>query len=134
MKMMPFITRPTLCLLVILSMSCAGTKAWLHADRSVTIARKGTFFRPTEPASYWLVGAKPGQVLRADDVSIYRKQKGSKAIPVNCTGFIDTTRSGRIEVQLAEKTGAGWQIARVNGTHKLRDESAPKPFYHWLIP
>jgi hypothetical protein len=37
-------------------------------------------------------------------------------------------------VQLAEKTGEGWQIARVNGTHKLRDESAPKPFYHWLIP
>ncbi|MCW1915365.1 hypothetical protein OJ996_17405 [Luteolibacter sp. GHJ8] len=134
MKMLPLMTRPTLCVLVGLSASCASTKAWRHKDQSVTVARKGTLFSPGEPTSYWLVGAKPGQIQRADDVSIYRKQKGSKAIPLNCTGFIDTTHRGRIEVQIAEKMGGNWQIARVNGTHKLRDENAPKPFYHWLIP
>ena len=134
MRPLTIIARLSLGLLVLLGSSCAGTKAWRHKDQSVTVARKGTLFRPAAPTSYWLVGAKPGQILRADDLVIYRKAKGSKAIPLNCTGFIDTTRAGRLEVQLAEKIGNRWEIARVNGTHKLRDENAPRPFYHWLIP
>ena len=134
MRALPVIVRSFLCLPVVLASGCADTKAWRHKDQSVTLARKGPLFRPADPASYWLVGTKPGQILRADDLAIYRKAKGTKAIPLNCTGFIDTTRPGRIEVQLAEKIGNRWEIARVNGTHKLRDANAPRPFYHWLIP
>jgi hypothetical protein len=134
MRPLAVITRLSLGLLPLLGGGCAGTKAWRHKDQSVTVASKGTLFRPGPPASYWLVGAKPGQILRADEMAIYRKAKGTKAVPVKCAGFIDTTQGGRIQVQLAERIGNRWEIARVNGTHKLRDENAPKPFYHWLIP
>ncbi len=129
------IPRPLVCLLALLTSGCAGTKAVRHEDQSVSVAKRGTLFHRTEPTSYWLIGTKPGQVLRADDVTVYRKVKGAKAIPLNCAGFVDTTRPSRIEVRLAEKRGsAAWEQASVNGVHKLHDENAPRPFYHWLIP
>lgn len=120
------------CLLPLLAASC-GTKAWRHKDQSVTVAKRGGLGGgPT--SRYWLVGAKPGTVTNADEVSIYRKPQGGSAVPVKCAGFIDTTRPERIEVRLAEKHGSRWEQARVNGTYKLADENVPRPFYHWLIP
>lgn len=124
--------RTLCCLLPLLAGACAGTKAWRHKDQSVTVAKRGSF---GGASSYWLVGAKPGQVTSAEDVKVFRKAGGAGATPVRCSGFIDTTRPSRIEVRLAEKHGARWEQARVNGTHKLADENAPRrPFYHWLIP
>lgn len=128
--------RPHICLccwlLPLLATSCAA-KAWRHKDQSVTVAKRAGFGGGAT-ARYWLVGAKPGTVTKAEDVSIYRKPQGGSAVPVKCAGFIDTTRPKRIEVRLAEKQGSGWEQARVNGTYKLADENAPRPFYHWLIP
>lgn len=117
-------------LLPVLGSSCAS-KAWRHKDQSVTVAKRSL----GGPASrYWLVGAKPGAVTNAEDVSIYSKPQGGSAVPVKCAGFIDTTRPKRIEVRLAEKHGSHWEQALVNGTYKLADENTPRPFYHWLIP
>ncbi len=118
-------------LLPLIAGSCAP-KAWLHKDQSVTVARRSSL---GEPASrYWMVGAKPGSVTNAENVSIYSKPQGGSAVPVKCSGYIDTTRPKRIEVRLAEKHGSHWEQAGVNGTYKLADENAPRPFYHWLIP
>jgi len=115
--------------------SCTTTKGYRHADQTITVSQRGVITRGT-PTNYWIVGAKPGQVTAAEKLSVYRKSlaRGSSAAPLKCSGFVDTTRGSRIEVQLAEKHGATWQKARVNGAHKLIDETAPKPFYHWLIP
>ena len=120
------------CVLPLLVTSC-GAKAWRHKDHTVTVAKRSGFGGGS-PARYWLVGAKPGAVTNAEEVSIYRKPQGGSAVPVKCSGFIDTTRPKRIEVRLAEKHGNRWEQARVNGTYKLADENAPRPFYHWLIP
>ena len=93
-------------------------------------------FLNSTPMNYWLAGAGPGRVIPADDIAVYRKRlaRGQSAAPLKCTGFVDTRDAGRIEAQLAEKHGSGWEPTVVNGNHKLIDESAPKPFYHWLIP
>jgi hypothetical protein len=117
-------------LLPVLAASCAP-HAWRHKDQSVTVAKRSL----GGPASrYWLVGAKPGTVNSAENVSIYSKPQGGEAVPVKCSGFIDTTRPKRIEVRLAEKHGSHWEQAGVNGSYKLADENSPRPFYHWLIP
>jgi hypothetical protein len=115
--------------------SCTTTKGYRHKDQTITVSQRGLISRGN-PTNYWIVGAKPNQVTSAENLSVYRKAlaRGSSAAPVKCTGFVDTTRSSRIEVQLAEKHGGSWQKARVNGAHKLVDETAPKPFYHWLLP
>ena len=114
---------------------CTATKGYRHADQTVTVSQRGLVFRGT-PVNYWIVVAKAGQVTNAESLSVYRKSlaRGQSAAPLKCTGFVDTTNSSRIEVRLAEKHGSAWQQARVNGAHKLVDETAPKPFYHWLIP
>ena len=119
-------------LLPLLAASCAGSKALRHKDQSVTVAKRGGIGGPS--SRYWLVGTKPGTLTNAEEVTIFRKPKGGSAVPVKCAGFIDTTRPKRIEVRLAEKHGSHWEQARVNGTYKLADENAPRPFYHWLIP
>ncbi|WP_035602824.1 hypothetical protein [Haloferula sp. BvORR071] len=122
-----------LCLLPLLASSCADTRAWRHKDQTVTVAKRSGL-RGGAAMSYWLVGAKPGQVTNAEDVSVYRKTNGAGATLVKCSGFVDTTRPSRIELRLAEKRGGHWEQAWVNGSHKLSDENAPpKPFYHWLI-
>lgn len=116
-------------------MGCTTTKGYRHKDQTITVSQRGLITRG-DPTNYWIVGAKPNQVTSAENLSVYRKTlaRGSSAAPLKCSGFVDTTRSSRIEVQLAEKHGNSWQKARVNGAHKLIDETAPKPFYHWLIP
>ena len=118
-----------------LATGCTITKGYRHPDQTITVSQRGLITRGN-PTNYWIVGAKPNQVTNAENLSVYRKTlaRGASASPLKCTGFVDTTRSSRIEVQLAEKHGASWQKARVNGAHKLVDETAPKPFYHWLIP
>ncbi|QJE98743.1 hypothetical protein [Luteolibacter luteus] len=115
--------------------SCTTTKGYRHKDQTITVSQRGLITRG-DPTNYWIVGAKPNQVTSAENLSVYRKTlaRGSSAAPLKCSGFVDTTRSSRIEVQLAEKHGGSWQKASVNGAHKLVDETAPKPFYHWLIP
>lgn len=119
----------------LLASSCVSTRGYLHKDQTITVSQ-GSKFSKGNATSYWIVGAKPGQVNNAEGLSIYRKGlvNSQSAAPLKCSGFVDTTRSSRIDVELAEKHGPVWQQARVNGTHKLVDESAPKPFYHWLIP
>jgi hypothetical protein len=122
-----------LSLAALAATSCVSTKAYRHKDQTVTVHRKG--FRTT-PVSYWLVGVRPGQVTVSDDLAVYHKRliKGQAAAPLKCTGFVDTRDDGRIEVQLARKQGGSWDPTLVNGNHKLIDTTAPKPFYHWLIP
>jgi len=124
-----------LALLPLLACGCATTKAYRHKDQTVTVARRASIFKPS-PVSYWMVGAKPGTLTNAEDLKIFRKarMKSDGAAPIKCAGFVDTTRHSRIEVRLAEKRGGQLEQAWVNGTHKLIDENAPKPFYHWLIP
>ena len=115
--------------------SCTTTKGYRHKDETLTVSQRGLISRGN-PTNYWIVGAKPNQVTSAENLSVYRKTlaRGNSAAPLKCTGFVDTTRASRIEVRLAEKHGNSWRKAPVNGTHKLVDEAAPKPFYHWLIP
>ena len=125
----------TTCLIPLALASCTATKGYRHADQTITVSQRGMIFRGS-PTNYWIVGAKPCQITNAENLSVYRKAlaRGSSAAPLKCTGFVDTTNSSRIEVRLAEKHGTAWQQARVNGAHKLVDETAPRPFYHWLIP
>lgn len=125
----------TALLVLIVLPSCTTTKGYRHADQTITVSQRGRIVRGN-PTNYWIVGAKPGQVTNAENLSVYRKAltRGNSAAPLKCSGYVDTTRSSHIEVRLAEKHGTQWQQARVNGAHKLVDETAPKPFYHWLIP
>jgi hypothetical protein len=120
-------------LIPLLAASCVSTKAYRHKDRTVTVHRKGF---ATTPANYWIVGAKPDQVTPSDQLAVYGKRlvKGDGAVPLKCTGFVDTRDDGRIDVQLAHKQGATWDPIPVNGRHKLVDKTKPRPFYHWLIP
>lgn len=89
--------------------SCTTTKGYRHKDQTITVSQRGLISRGN-PTNYWIVGAKPNQVTSAENLSVYRKAlaRGSSAAPVKCTGFVDTTRSSRIEVQLAEKHGGSW--------------------------
>ena len=126
----------TTCLVPLALAGCTATKGYRHADQTITVSQKrGVIIRGT-PTNYWIVGAKPGQITNAENLSVYRKSlaRGSSAAPLKCSGFVDTTRSSQIEVRLTEKHGTTWQQARVNGAHELVDATAPKPFYHWLIP
>ncbi len=127
---------PAACLLLpVLLSGCTVTKGHRHADQTVTVSQRGLLSRGN-PVNYWISGAKPGQLTPAEQLSVYRKSlaRGQSAAPLKCSGFVDTTRSSRIVVQLAEKHGGTWRQALVNGDHELDDETAPKPFYHWLIP
>ena len=114
--------------------ACTSTTAYRHKGGSITVSQRG--FR-AEPTNYWISGATPGQIAEAGKLNIYRRTKGAnrtKAVPLRCSGFVDTTRDAKIEIRIAEKSSGQMQQAWVNGTHKLVDERKPKPFYHWLIP
>jgi len=120
-------------LIALLATSCVSTKAYRHKDQTVTVHRKGL---GKTPENYWLVGARPGQVTPSDTLAVYGKRMvpGDGAVPLKCTGFVDTRDDGRIDVRLARKHGGTWEPIPVNGRHKLVDKTKPRPFYHWLIP
>jgi hypothetical protein len=129
---------PSLRLLAFLALpliasSCVTTRAYRHENGTITVTRDWN----QEGDSYWISGAKPGAISTSDQLTVFRKEfigKPTPAVPVKCTGFIDTTEAKRIEIRLVEKKGGGLVQAWCNGRHKLVDENAPKPFYHWLIP
>jgi hypothetical protein len=119
--------------LPLLATSCVTTKAYRHQNGTITVTRDWN----NEGDSYWIAGAKPGTITTSDQLSVFRKEfigKPTPAVPVKCIGYVDTTESKRIEIRLVEKRGGSLQQAWANGRHKLVDENAPKPFYHWLIP
>ncbi|WP_193214136.1 hypothetical protein [Luteolibacter marinus] len=113
--------------------SCTTTTGYRHKDGSITVSQRG--FR-AEPTNYWIVGAKPDRVNPAEELSIFRRGngKGKQAIPLKCEGFVDTTLGKKIGIRLIEREGGTWHQSWVNGRHKFIDETAPRPFYHWLIP
>jgi hypothetical protein len=116
-----------------LATSCVSTKAYRHKNGTITVTRDWN----NEGDSYWISGAKPGTISTSEQLTVFRKEfigKPTPAVPVKCTGFIDTTETKRIEIRLVEKKGGTLVQAWANGRHKLVDENAPKPFYHWLIP
>ena len=114
--------------------SCVTTKAYRHKNGTVTVTQRGW---NANAGSYWITGAAPGTITPADDLAVFRKDfigKPLPAVPLKCDGFIDTTEAKRIEIRLVEKRGGNLLQSWANGRHKLIDENAPKPFYHWLIP
>jgi hypothetical protein len=120
--------------LPLVASSCVTTKAYRHKNGTVTVTQRGW---NANAGSYWITGANPGTITPSDDLTVFRKEfigKPTPAVPVKCTGFIDATNSKRIEIRLIEKKGGSLLQAWANGRHKLVDENAPKPFYHWLIP
>lgn len=123
----------TLAVLPLLFTACTTTTGYRHKDGSITISQRGP---KAKSSNYWIAGAKPGQIHQAENLSIFRREtgRGKKAVPLKCEGFIDTTFDEEIGVRLIEKQDGGWRQSWANGRHKLIDESAPKPFYHWLIP
>lgn len=131
--------KPSLRLLALLALpmfagSCATTKAYRHKNGTVTVTQRGW---NANAGSYWITGAAPGTITPSDSLSVFRKDyigQPLPAVPVKCTGFIDATETKRIEIRLVEKKGGGLLQSWANGRHKLIDENAPKPFYHWLIP
>lgn len=123
-----------LFLLPLVATSCVSTKAYRHKNGTVTVTQRGW---NAKPGSYWITGARPGTITPADDLAVFRKDfigKPLPAVPLKCNGFIDTTDARHIEIRLVEKRGGSLLQAWANGRHKLVDENAPKPFYHWLIP
>jgi len=117
--------------------SCTTTTAYRQKNGSLTVARQSRFFGSASSTSYWITGASPGQISTAENLTVFRKRidgKPGPAVPLKCSGFIDTTETKRIEIRLAEKQAGSLSQSPVNGRHKLVDENAPKPFYHWLIP
>jgi hypothetical protein len=122
------------CLVPLLVASCASTTAYRHENGTVTVTQRGW---NSNAGSYWITGAKPGTINTSEQLTVFRKEfigKPTPAVPVKCTGYVDTTENKRIEIRLVEKRGGSLQQAWANGRHKLVDENAPKPFYHWLIP
>lgn len=123
-----------LFLLPLVATSCVSTKAYRHKNGTVTVTQRGW---NAQPGSYWITGANAGTITPADDLTVFRKDfigKPLPAVPLKCNGFIDTTDARHIEIRLVEKRGGSLLQAWANGRHKLVDENAPKPFYHWLIP
>jgi hypothetical protein len=117
--------------------SCTTTTAYRHKNGSLTVSQHSRLFGAASSTSYWITGANPGRISPAEDLTVFRKRidgKPGPAVPLKCSGFIDATTAKRIEIRLAEKQAGSLSQSRVNGLHKLIDESAPKPFYHWLIP
>ena len=118
----------------LLSTACTTTTAYRQKNGSLTVTQRGW---NATGGSYWITGATAGQLITAENLAVFRKDFGGKplpAVPVKCFGFVDTTDANRIEIRLAEKRGGNLSQAWANGRHKLIDVSAPKPFYHWLIP
>ena len=113
--------------------SCTTTTAYRHKNGSLTVSQRG---RNAAPTTYWITGAAAGSITAADDLAVFQKHRGKSlpAVPRKCIGFIDTTSPKHVDFHLAEKQGTALSQPWINGRHKLVDESAPKPFYHWLIP
>jgi hypothetical protein len=114
--------------------SCTSTTAYRHKNGTVTVTQRGW---NAKPGSYWITGATAGTITPSENLLVFRKDfigKPLPAVPVKCSGYIDTTEADRIEIRLVERKGGGLLQAWANGRHKLVDENAPKPFYHWLIP
>jgi hypothetical protein len=113
--------------------ACTTTTAYRHKNGSLTVSQRGL---KATPSTYWITGANAGHITTAGDLTVFRKFHGKSipAVPLKCDGFVDATKK-RVEIRLVEKQGgSGLSQAWVNGRHKVIDESAPKPFYHWLIP
>ena len=130
----PALRSPICCLVSMLMASCASTTAYRHENGTVTVTQRGW---NSNAGSYWITGATPGAITPSEQLTVFRKEfvgKPTPAVPVKCAGFIDATASKRIEIRLVEKRGGSLLQAWANGRHKLVDENAPKPFYHWLIP
>lgn len=113
--------------------ACTSTTVFRHKNGSLTVSQRG--FKAA-PSTYWITGANSGHITTAGDLTVFRKFPGKSlpAVPLKCDGFIDASPKKRVEIRLVEKHGGNLSQAWVNGRHKLTDESAPKPFYHWLIP
>jgi hypothetical protein len=112
--------------------ACTTTTAYRHKNGSLTVSQRGI---NAVPSTYWITGANAGRITTASDLTVFRKFPGKSipAVPLKCDGFVDATKK-RVEIRLIEKQGGGLSQAWVNGSHKVIDEGAPKPFYHWLIP
>jgi hypothetical protein len=112
--------------------ACTTTTAYRHKNGSLTVSQRGI---NAVPSTYWITGANAGRITTASDLTVFRKFPGKSipAVPLKCDGFVDASKK-RIEIRLIEKQGGGLSQAWVNGSHKVIDEGAPKPFYHWLIP
>jgi hypothetical protein len=113
--------------------SCTSTTAYRQKNGSLTVTQSGW---NAVYETYWITGAGPGRITAAENLTVFRRSRQIKstAVPVKCSGFVDATEAKHIEIRLAEKRGGQLSLAWANGRHKLVDESAPKPFYHWLIP
>jgi hypothetical protein len=122
-----------LAVVPVLLASCTTTTVYRHKNGSLTVSQRGW---RAAPSTYWIHGAPAGRIATADDLTVFRKFPGKSlpAVPLKCSGFVDATEAKRVEIRLVEKQGGNLSQAWVNGRHKLIDESAPKPFYHWLIP
>jgi hypothetical protein len=112
--------------------ACTTTTAYRHKNGSLTVSQRGF---NAAPSTYWITGANSGRITTAGDLTVFRKfpGKSTPAVPLKCDGFVDATKK-RVEIRLVEKQGGGLSQAWVNGRHKVINEGAPKPFYHWLIP
>lgn len=113
--------------------SCTTTTAYRQKNGSLTVSQRGW---NAVHETYWITGAGPGRVTTAENLTVFRRPRHakSKAVPIKCSGFVDASEAKRIEIRLAERQGGQLSQAWANGRHKLVDENAPKPFYHWLIP
>ncbi|MCW1921521.1 hypothetical protein OKA05_03085 [Luteolibacter arcticus] len=122
-----------LAIVPLLFTACTTTTAYRQKNGSLTVTQRGW---GATPGSYWITGANAGRITTAGDLTVFRKFPGKSrpAVPLKCDGFVDTTPKKRVEIRLVERQGGNLSQAWVNGRHKLIDENAPKPFYHWLIP
>ncbi|MEK7950422.1 hypothetical protein [Luteolibacter soli] len=112
--------------------ACTTTTAFRHKNGSLTVSQRGM---NAAPSTYWITGANSGRITTASDLTVFRKFPGKSmpAVPLKCDGFVDATKK-KVEIRLVEKQGGNLSQAWVNGSHKVVEEGAPKPFYHWLIP
>jgi len=117
----------------LLSTACTTTTAYRHKNGTLTVSQRGI---NATPSSYWIAGANAGQITTGSNLTVFRKYYGKSlpAVPLKCDGFIDATDAKRIDIRLLDKSSGSLSQSWVNGRHKVVDENAPKPFYHWLIP
>ena len=107
-----------LFLLPLLLTSCASTKAFLNPDQTISLSNRGSIAMDTD---VWIKGAAIGQVTPARNLEVIQHTtvKGPRTRKLDCDGFVDATKEGRVEIQLALKSGKRWTQFWYNGSYKL---------------
>ena len=118
-------------LIPLIGASCASTTAYRRENQLITVHRKGI---GTMPENYWIIGSRPDAINATEDLRIHAMRPDKTNFPLKCTGFVDTSHEGCIDIRLAQQQGSMWQAFPLNGRHKLVDTTKPRPFYRWLIP